>query len=444
MIRQQRSRKVWIYKAGSIITLILVCSGILSAQTGQPDTVLLTRKQAEKIFLDRNIQLLAGKLDIRQAEARILQARLWPNPRLTVDEINLWATPGQLSMGEELPPLFNNGFGKNQQISAQLEQALITAGKRRKLIAIETVSRDMAAAYFEELVRNLKIEFRNLLTELQYLQLYQDVFARQIPETEKLLAAYERLVQTGNINRADVVRLKALVLELHDEYNELHKQVNAIQKELTVLLSFPPGTHIRLAADDFVPDTAPYEVLSLPELAGRAQARRPDLLLAQLESDHAGKTLSYELANRVPDVTVSAGYDRGGNFMYNFVGFGLGLDIPVFNRNQGNVKVARIGVEKASLLEEDRNRRVEAEVREAYLNLLAGMRFYKRIDDDYEPELDRLLRGYTGNFSERNVSMLEFLDFLDAFLENKKTMLNAKRSLNRAIEELKYAVGDEL
>src|SRR5690606_19502004 len=132
---------------------------------------------AEKILLDRNIQLLAGKLEIQQAEARILQARLWPNPRLTIDEVNLWATPAQLSMGEALPPLLNNGFGKNQQISAQLEQTLITAGKRKKMIAIERVGRDMAAAYFEELVRNLKIEFRNLLTELQYLQSYQEVFA---------------------------------------------------------------------------------------------------------------------------------------------------------------------------------------------------------------------------------------------------------------------------
>jgi cobalt-zinc-cadmium efflux system outer membrane protein len=427
------------YVKASVLILVFFSSDILSAQP--TDTVLLTRKQAEKIFLDKNIQLLAGKLNIQQAEARIIQARLWPNPRLTIDEVNLWATPAQLSMGEELPALFNNGFGKNQQISAQLEQTLITAGKRRKLIAIEQVGRDMAVAYFEELVRNLKIEFRNLLTELQYLQSYQEVFARQIPEARKLLAAYERLAPMGNINRADVVRLKALVLELHDEYNELHKQTNAVQKELTVLLGFSPDSYIRMSSDDFVPDPEAYETLPLPELIQRALTGRPDLLLAQLESKHAGNTLTYELAGRVPDVTVSAGYDRGGNFMYNFLGFGVGLDIPVFHRNQGHIKAARIAAEKASLWEQNQTRRVEAEVIEAYRNLNASINLYQQIEQDYEAELDHLLSGYTRNFRERNVSMLEFLDFMEAFLENKKIILNAKKSLNRAIEELAYAVG---
>ncbi len=437
MISKQRAMQK--YVRGSVLLLAFFCSDILHAQP--TDTVFLTRKQAEKIFLDKNIQLLAGKLNIQQAEARIAQARLWPNPRLTIDEVNLWATPAQLSMGEELPALFNNGFGKNQQISAQLEQTLITAGKRRKLIAIEQVGRDMAVAYFEELIRNLKIEFRNLLTELQYLQSYQEVFSRQIPEARKLLTAYERLAPTGNINRADVVRLKALVLELHDEYNELHKQTNAVQKELTVLLGLSPGSYIRMSNDDVVPEPEAYETSPLPELIHRALAGRPDLILAQLESKHAGNTLSYELAGRVPDVTVSAGYDRGGNFMYNFLGFGVGLDIPVFHRNQGNVKAARIATEKASLLEQDQSRRVEAEVIEAYQNLKASINLYKQIEHDYEAELDHLLSGYTRNFSERNVSMLEFLDFLEAFLENKKIILNAKRSLNRAIEELTYTIG---
>ncbi len=427
-------------KTGMLV-LAFLCAGILNAKPA--DTVFLTRKQAEKILLDRNIQLLAGKLEIQQAEARILQARLWPNPRLTIDEVNLWATPAQLSMGEALPPLLNNGFGKNQQISAQLEQTLITAGKRKKMIAIERVGRDMAAAYFEELVRNLKIEFRNLLTELQYLQSYQEVFARQIPEARKLLAAYERLAPTGNINRADVVRLKALVLELHDEYNDLHKQTNAVQKELTVLLGLPPGTYIRMGNDDFVPAPEAYETAPLTALVQRALTGRPDLVLAQLESRHAGNALAYERAERVPDITVSAGYDRGGNFMYNFVGFGLGLDIPVFHRNQGNIKAARIAAERASLLEQDQARRVEAEVMEAYQNLNASINLYGQIESGYEAELDQLLSGYTRNFRERNVSMLEFLDFMEAFLENKKIILNAKRSLNRAIEELAYAVGGD-
>jgi len=435
---------MWKIKAGAafMLTLLLPVPRIVQAQSS--DTILLNRQQAEKIFLERNISLLAGKLNIRQAEAQVLQARLWPNPNVSVDEVNLWATPAQLSMGSGLPPVFSNGAGRNQQVAAQLEQVIITAGKRKKLIAIEEVSRDMAASYFEDLVRNLKVEFRKLLTELQYVQLYQAVFAREITETQLLLTAYERQAESGNVNRADIARLKALLLGLNDENNELCKQVNGIQKELGVLMSLPANSRIRLTTDDFVPDADRYTALSLPALVQTAQSSRPDLMLAQLGTDQAKKTFSYEKASSIPDVTLKAGYDRGGNFMYNFIGFGAGLDIPIFNRNQGNIRSARIGIEKAALLQEDRNRRVEAEVKEAFLNLTAGMDFYKRIDPGYEAELDRLLASYISNFRSRNISMLEFLDFLRAYMDNKKTILGAKRSLNEAIEELKYAVGTEI
>jgi len=433
---------MWKIITGTLLPAFLWASSGTAQIQQHSDTVILTRQQAEKQFLERNISLLAEKLNIRQAEARILQARLWPNPQLTVDEVNLWATPAQLSMGQELPAMFDNGFGKNQQISAGLEQLIITAGKRKKLIALEEVSREMASAYFEELMRQLKIEFRNLLTELQYLQLYQEVFVRQISEVHQMRLAHERQVESGNINRADIVRLTALELELNDEYNELCRQTNSIQKELVVLMHFPAGTWIRLTTDDFVPEIASYEHLLVPELAERAR-RRPDLLLAQLSVVQAQKTYSYERAGAVPDLSLKAKYDRGGNFMYHFVGVGLGLDLPIFHRNQGNIRAARIGLEQARLREQDRTNQVEAEVREACRNLIAGIAFYKQIDPGYEAELDKMLASYTRNFRNRHVGILEFLDFMQAYMDNKKIILTAKKSLNQAIEELKYAVGTE-
>ncbi len=78
-------------------------------------------------------------------------------------EINLWSN----ATAQELPPLWGT-FGKTQQVNAELEQLIQTAGKRKKMIAMEKVGVDIAKEYFKTFLRNLKIEFRGNLTELQY------------------------------------------------------------------------------------------------------------------------------------------------------------------------------------------------------------------------------------------------------------------------------------
>ncbi|RME18937.1 MAG: hypothetical protein D6799_02310, partial [Bacteroidetes bacterium] len=77
-----------------------------SFQAMAQDTLKLSREQCEAIFLKENLLLLAEKLEISKAEAIKLQASLWPNPNITLDEINLWTTQKQLGIwGQELPGL---------------------------------------------------------------------------------------------------------------------------------------------------------------------------------------------------------------------------------------------------------------------------------------------------------------------------------------------------
>jgi cobalt-zinc-cadmium efflux system outer membrane protein len=103
----------------------------IAATPALQDTLVINQKEAEGLFLNNNLDLIIQKLNINQAEAQVIQAKLWPNPEFSVDEVNLWATKNQLSPGERLPPIIGN-FGKNQQFSAALEQRIETAGKRKK------------------------------------------------------------------------------------------------------------------------------------------------------------------------------------------------------------------------------------------------------------------------------------------------------------------------
>src|SRR5690554_3571861 len=79
------------YMVRQIISFILLSLFTLSTEKSiAQDTLRLNKVEAESVFLQNNLMLLAEHLSISKAEARLIQAKVWPNPTLTVDQVNLW------------------------------------------------------------------------------------------------------------------------------------------------------------------------------------------------------------------------------------------------------------------------------------------------------------------------------------------------------------------
>lgn len=420
---------------------------VFAQQNGLTDTVQFSRNEAETLFLQQNVLLISEQLNIDKAQAQAIQARLWPNPTFSIDEVNFWTTTSgtnnETFFGEELPPLIGD-FGRSRHFAIQLEQVVQTAGKRKKMIAMEQVSADMAGAYFEDLLRNLKIEFRNSMTELQYLQFFTQTFVGQLESIQSLVSAFKNQLDQGNISKGEYIRLKALELELLSEINELEKETNTIQKELKILMNLPPNSYLKITEEGFIPETQRMQNYNLIELQEMALQSRPDLNALQLEESYYSHSYAYERAQRTPDLNFSVGYDRGGNFLLDFIGFGLSFDIPVFDRNRGNIQYAKIGMEQSELLTNQKRNQVQLEVEAAYRNFVATRNLYENIDLEYENDLELLLNSYNRNFRDRNISMLEYLDFLDAYLENKKIILQTRKQLQNSFEEIQYIIGKEI
>src|SRR5690554_245332 len=302
------------------------------------DTLKISRTEAETIFLQNNLLLISEKLNIQSQKAEVIQARLWPNPEFSISEVNLWKTTGV----EASPPFFGN-FGRDQQIAFEINQLIQTAGKRKKLIALEQVDVSMAEQYFEDLLRNLKIELRSKLIDLQFLQQSIKIYQNLIENVVKLTDAYKNQLESGNIPKAEYIRLKAQELEISKEISSLLQETNEIQKELNLLLRTSAATTIEITDDDFLIDTQFYQSLLLEQILEKGKENRPEYRLALLHQEYFDKLLIYEKAQRVPDLTFGINYDRNGSTMLDFVGFGVSFDLPIFNRNKGGIKKAEIG-----------------------------------------------------------------------------------------------------
>ncbi|WP_034259949.1 TolC family protein [Aequorivita capsosiphonis] len=428
------------YYKRAIFALLFLFITVAQAQ----EQMNFSRQEAEAIFLKQNLSLIAEKLEIPKAHAAVLQAKLWPNPTLSVSEVNLWATDRQKEVsGEELPPLFGD-YGKHQQFGVGIEQLIQTAGKRKKLMALEQVSADKAEQYFEDLLRNLKAEFRNQLTELQFLQFHKRVYDSQIDAIKTLTKAYEKQVNQGHIPKGEFIRLKALELQFSRNSKDIGKDINSAQKELKQLMRLPAEIQLMLTDEDYIIDTDQFKLLQLESMQTMAKATRSDLKIAELDQKHYEKLYAFERAQRVPDITFKIDYDRGGNILYNFVGFGFEIDLPIFNQNQGNIKAAKIGMEQSEFLYQEKTLAVENELIMAYKNLSDAIAFFESINPDYEATLDSLLENYTKNFGDRNISLLEYIDFLEAYMSNKKIILEAGKELHEKAEALNYVVGQDI
>jgi len=424
----------------------LVCAGVFllvcKNVTAQTDTIHISMAQAEDFFIRQNLELIAERLNIDIAEAEIMQARLWPNPTLIIEEVNFWVTENQRDGEDELvPPLFGS-FGRDRQFVVGIEQVILLGGKRRKLVDVERVSRDIAVLHFEELLRSLKVELRNICAEMLFLQEYRKVLEMQRTNLETLIVNQRNQVAQGNVSQSELMRLQASLLEIRSEINELQREMNEQQRELKVLLNISAPVHIVITASERN-IKSPTE-LSFDNLIDLADRHRPDLMETRAQRRFYEKSLRYERAHRIPDLELSVMFNRADGIVPNFLGFGVSMDLPIFDRNQGNIRAAQISVQQSETLIEHKQLEVFNEIREALQNYILAYDFNRQIAEDFIFDLDGMLENYTRNFIQRNIGILEFLDFFEAYRENKHIILEAQRDVKISFEELQYAVGTEL
>lgn len=420
-----------------VITLIFFVKAAYSFAQNS-DTIVISRDEAEVIFLKNNIDVITQKLQIPQAEAREVQAKYWPNPKLSISEVNLWRTYGI----EELPPLVGN-WGKSSQISAEIEQVIQTAGKRRKTIELQQIEVEGAKFELQEVLRELKKSLRNTVTEILYNQEQQKVYQSQISSIEKLTKSYNNQLNLGNISKAEYVRLKAQEVEFKKKLISLQQEIEDQQLELKALLMLPSSSYIVISGSLMLPEKQLSE-LEAPQWIEKAKENRPDILILKNTEKYAAKNLDIQNAMKTPDVAVSVGYDRGGNIMKDFIGLGVSFDLPVFDRNKGNIQAAKLELEKSQLETHKNLLKSENEIMSVFRNYIRTQEVSEEMDHHYESTLDSLLVSHEKNFRLRNISMLEYLDFLDTYIRNKIIILDTKKELNHYYENLQYVVGQDL
>jgi cobalt-zinc-cadmium efflux system outer membrane protein len=404
-----------------------VCFSSVLAQ----DTLKLKLADAESQFLKNNLLLLASQYNIDAQKALIIQAKLWENPRFSV-ELNAYNADA------------NKAFdvGKNGQKIFALEQVFYIGGKKKFEVDLAKQNKEIAELELQDLLRNLKYQLRSNFYALYYEQITLNQYNSQLGLLKNIIAAYEEQSAKGNISLKEVLRLKAIYYQLNNDKTELISNIITAQGVLQTLLR--SDAKILPEIDQANIDKYQNTVLDVQQLVNDAYANRPDFVQSKTQLRSAETNLKLQKSLGVPDLTLGGVYDQQGSAFKNYVGLTTGMNLPFWNVNQGNIKAAKSTIKAIEALQKNAESSLAIEVKTAYEKATRIEEEYKAVDKTYSAEYEALNKGVIENFQKRNISLLEFTDFFESYNQSQNELNKLRKVRIAAYEELNAAVGKEI
>ncbi len=421
-----------------VLLLVQLCAfSPLLAQpsTTAPDTIRQSLPQLEQQFLERNFQLIAQRYQIDISDAAITQAGLRPNPNLWFQgnlynpNTKKFLQYGAPSQADKDAGTYNSGY-----YAVQLQQVILLAGKRSKLVALAESNRSLTRLAFRDIMRTLHYQlyttYANLYYDLQVLRLFDDELGRQ----QRLIESYRIALRTGGVAAYEVTRLEVAIRDLQANSANYRTQIADEQATLRVLLRQPTQTFI-------LPTELPALRTTIPALAtalDSAQTNRPDIGLSQEQINNAERSVALEKARRTPDLTAGLFFEKYGNAYNNFTGFQASMDLPVRNRNQGAIRSAETTLKSVTGALENQQTVVQSDVLNAYdkLNTYYGQLSLR--PDGYLDRIQNISAEATKAYNARTIGLLDYLDKIRTYQQAQLNNINLLNNLFNTQQLVNY------
>ena len=412
-----------------LFLLFLLLAGKMCAQQVAGT---LTLKEAEQRFLERNLSLIAERYNIDMAQAQVLQAKLFENPVISLEQNVYNRLNGKYF-----------DFGKEGEAVVEIEQVIHLAGQRNKQVRLEKINKEIAEYQFEEVMRTLRQELNEKFVEVYFLSKSIAIYEKEVNSLQVLLGGMKVQQEKGNISLMEISRLESMLFSLKKEKNERESDLLTTRGELNLLLNLPEDTQVQLSLDEEVLQQLDLSQLSFADLKAIIN-ERPDQKIARSTVNASRANLKLQKSMAFPEFSVKGNYDRVGNFINDYFAIGVSLSVPIFNRNQGNIKAARFSIQQAGVQQEYAANRADMELFTAYTSLEKATQLYQSTNMDLERNFEKLITGVNENFTRKNISLLEFIDYYDSYKETCIQLYEIKKNVFLAMENLNTVVGQNV
>jgi len=294
---------------------------------------LITLDQVEKMATETNPTLRQAEAEIRAAKARQQQAGLYPNPTVgyTGDEIR----GGSVGGGKQ-------GFF--------VQQTIVTAGKLGKSREVFGAEAKLAEIEAQEqrtrVTTAVKMAFLRVLAAQEWLEARRDLakIAEDCAQTQR------ELMNTGQADESEVLQAE---VEAQRMRMAARMQENTLREEWRSLAAIigQPSLPVATVSGDLEHG---WPELNEEEAVETIAKQSPAVEIAQMATGRAQAVLARAQREPIPDILLRAGMEYNHETLGS-VTFAKGwegiaeasVEIPIFNRNQGNIGAARADLDRS-------------------------------------------------------------------------------------------------
>jgi len=400
--------------------------------TQQSDTIKISISQAEQMFIGKNLQLLSAKYGIDAARAQIIQAKLWSNPNISIEQ-NIY--------NQSTKRWFD--FTSSGNTDVQVQQLFLLAGKRDKNIKVAELNSMLTEYQLFDLMRNLKFTLRTEIFDLYYLKKALDFYDESIESVKKTIAATEIIFQNRSILLSELLRIKSLLFSLETERLDLVNQITSNQSDIKVLLGDTASKHSFYlpVLDESNMEKIRLDTLNYSHILDYAKENRTDYKIAEVSLKQQEANLDLQRSLAVPDISIGGRYSRQGSYIRDYFALFVSIDLPFLNQNQGNVQVAEKMIDQYKVQQETVKQGIEKDVNIAYQKALEYEKLYKNYDKNFTKEYSSLVQSMANNYMSKNISVIQYTDFMESY---RTSMLQYNKLQNNridAIEALNFVAG---
>jgi cobalt-zinc-cadmium efflux system outer membrane protein len=391
----------------------------------------LSMDDAVRLALDHNPSMAATRLDVDASKADEITARLRPNPSVSFDADGL-----ALFSPRRITASF---LGQDVSYSGALDYTFERGGKRQRRMTVAADATGVTAQNVLDAERQLRFATRQAFIDVLLAKAARDLANENLQSFSEVVDINRQRVQAGDLAEADFYRISLQELAFQQDVSAASVALVQARAVLRQLVGYES------VADDFEVDGAlAYTPVTatLDDLKRLALATRPDLAAADRAASLARDTAALERANRARDVGGELRYTHTGPD--NAIGVGVAIDLPIHDRNQGNIARADVAVRQAEATAAATRAAVITDVVEAYAALQTSRDVVELFQSGYLDQARQSLDISRYVYQQGSGTLLDFLDAERTYRDTQTGYLQALAAYMTAVQQINQAVGKQV
>ena len=418
----------------NLARILILLNAVAVFLGAQPPPEPITIEQAIQEPLANNANLLAERLNVPLATARLVTARLRPNPVLTLD-------------GDYLD-ILGTGFSSENNAgpaegSARVDFVFEGPGKRAGRVAVAELSRSVAELNLQNAMRTLILDVQNAFVDVLLAKDTLALAEANQKTLESVVEANRQRAQSGEQPAADLLRSRLAAMQFRNDAANASSRLHSARHRLELVMGRSAFVH---QFDVKGPLRRDPEQVEIQPLRAKAQELRPDILSVVRDQARSAADLKLQLAQGKIDYTVGTQFHRqqSPTGTGSSLGLFLSVPLPVFNRNQGEVERARL--EQRQLEQRLRAARAvaAADVESTYEQYAIASTMISNLEADMLEQSRQIRRTAEESYRAGKASVLEFLDAQRAYSDTMQSYNDARANYARSLYAMEAATGQNV